>query len=271
MKISFRLFSILFICGCSPLSDNVKETIYLMNESTEAINNSSEIYFNKIKENAYQYPERGNPLLQKAIRIDSLILQFITSLDIDGSLYPKPTNSEYLDRYSTILADIQSVLQIEMYEIPEKYEFNLESSTVKLDSIKSIALPAVIQLNLALIKADIYQLLNALAPFSIECWFGNNVFVVDDIVRNNEVQFDLSSHAFSQYEKRYITFDSAYLNSKALKFDASIIEQSTFARISMDSLLSGAYKIYGKVSSFPNGIEVTQSFSHEFVISNIRK
>lgn len=266
-----RLFPLLFICGCLPASDNIKDTIHLMHESADAINNSSEIYFSNIKENAYQYPERGRPLLQKAVRIDSLILQFNTSLDIDGSSYPKPTKAEYLDRYSTILADIQLVLQIDSYNIPEQYEFNIESSTVKLDSIKSNALPAVIQLNLALIKSDVFQLLNTLAPFSIECNFGNMVFVVDDIIKNNEVQFDLTSKAFSQFEKRYITFDSAYRSNKALVLDASIIEQSTFARISMDSLLPGTYKIYGKVSSFPNDVEVTQNFSHEFVIDNVRK
>jgi hypothetical protein len=76
-----RLIPILLLPGCTSSYDYTREAAHLVHQSVEAVTASSEVLYNRVKENAYQYPDRGTPLLRKANAIESRITELNTSLE----------------------------------------------------------------------------------------------------------------------------------------------------------------------------------------------
>jgi hypothetical protein len=261
-----KLVPILLISACISKSDQSKQVIYLSQKSTDAINNVAEIQLNRIKIASNDYPKKHN-LLQKATLIDSTITKFHHFVTDSNSTFLGHSKSEYLIEYHKTIEDINQIIRIDSFVLPEWYKFNLETSTLDLEILdKDILLPAM-QLNLALIKVNAYEFLNLMFPSGVEDWFGKTVFVINDKIENNAVQLDLTSRVFSKYDKQIITIDSAFLNGKDCKINVMSSEEFIFNHLSIDSLLPGKYKIFGRVSSYPNDIEVSEPFSYEFEIN----
>jgi hypothetical protein len=257
---------VLFAVSCSPTPDHLKETNLLLTASAGAVNHASEIFYNQIKRNSYEYETLGRFSLLKTEKIDSVITRFSPYLDEQNASFSRLSKEEYLMKYSETIENINQILDLASYDLSEEYQFQIEDSTITMDNVERKVIPSVIRLNLAIIKSNVFHFLSLASPLSIECWFGKSIYIVNEITSPRKIQFDLSSREFSIYEDRYIKVDSLFMNGSIVHSKVDIMDQFTFGQISIDSLKPGSYKIFGTAICYPNGQEYTESFSQEFSI-----
>ena len=264
-----KFFIPLFAISCSSTSDNIKETIYLIEESVNAVENATQIIYYQIKENAYEYQE-GRPLLHKADQIDSLTTNYYGQLDTLKDSSFGFSRSQYLKEYLKVVEDINRTLKSDSFNPPEWFIFPSADSVISLDSLDSKIIPSAIKLNLALLKANVFRLLQLMAPSSISCEGSKTVYIINEEIVGNKVQFDLGSRVFGNVEDRYVEIDSVSRNGKGINVNIDYFQQFTFQRLSLDSLMPGTYKVFGTAIAFSNGNERTESFNHEFEIKGKR-
>lgn len=261
-----NLFILLFTMSCSSTPDNIKESIFLLEESVTAVDNATKIIYYQIKENAFKYQEKALPWLLKADQIDSIIINYYTYLDETKDSKLGVSRSEYSEGYLEVIEDINQILKSESFEPPEWFELPTADSIISLDSLDRKIIPSVIKLQLSLIKADAFHRLRLRAPSGVSDHFGKTIYIVNEEINGNKVQFDLSSHIFGIEEDRYIKIDSVLKNGKKVNVSVDKMQQFTFQRLSLDSLMPGTYQVFGTGIIFRNGNDQVESFSHDFEI-----
>jgi hypothetical protein len=259
-----KLIVIIHCISCSTTPNNLKETIFLIEESEEAVSSATDIVYYQIKENANKYHDSGLPLLRKADKIDSTIINCNTRLGELKASNHISKRGKYLDEYSMAIDNILQILDLESYDVPKK--FQPKPPTLALDSLNAKTLVSFLKLNLSLFKFEVYKFLNLMAPFGIECWGPKSIYVVNEKIDDSTIQFDLASRRFNVEEDRYLIIDSVCRNGQSIQVDLDNWNQFTIERITIDSLLPGAYKVFGKLIAYPGGIEAIESFDHEFKI-----